>query len=112
MCLGYLAWILRGLESEGRMSRLLRWLAPAGRMALTHYLLQSIVCTLLFSGYGLGGFEALPRAWQVPFATGLFVLQVMASHWWLARFRFGPAEWAWRTVTYARPQPMRRVRAA
>ncbi|GAB3732111.1 DUF418 domain-containing protein [Luteimonas pelagia] len=112
MCLGYLAWVLRGLESSGGAGRVLRLLAPAGRMALTHYLLQSVLCTWLFSGHGLGGFEALPRGWQIPFAAALFALQVAASHWWLARFRFGPMEWLWRSVTYARVQPMRRARAA
>ncbi|UWX03681.1 DUF418 domain-containing protein [Pseudoxanthomonas sp. NC8] len=88
-------------------ARWLGWLAPAGRMALTNYLLQSIICTLLFYGYGLGYFEQLPRSWQIPFALGLFALQVLCSRWWLQRFRFGPAEWLWRSLTYARLQPMR-----
>jgi uncharacterized protein len=107
MSLGYLAWIVRGLQSP-LFRRPLAWLAPAGRMALTHYLLQSLVCTLLFYGYGLGMFEQMPRAWQVPFALGLFVLQVAISHAWLARLRFGPMEWLWRTITYGARQPMRR----
>ena len=82
-------------------------LAPAGRMALTNYLVQSIVCTLVFYGYGLGFFEHLPRFWQVPFALGLFAIQVLYSQWWMARFRFGPAEWLWRSLTYWKLQPMR-----
>jgi uncharacterized protein len=106
MALGYLAWVVRALQSPA-LARPLHWLAPAGRMALTNYLLQSIVCTLVFYGYGLGYFEQLPRAWQVPFVLVVFALQVLLSRWWLARFRFGPAEWLWRTVTYLRPQPMR-----
>lgn len=106
MGLGYLAWIVRGLQSSVWAPKL-GVLAPAGRMALTHYLLQSIVCTLIFYGYGLGYFEQLPRAWQVPFVLVLYALQVALSHWWLRRFRFGPAEWLWRTLTYLRLQPMR-----
>lgn len=106
MALGYLAWVVRGLQAPV-WSRYLHWLAPAGRMALTNYLLQSIVCTLIFYGYGLGYFEQLSRAWQIPFVLVLFALQVLASRWWLARFRFGPAEWLWRTLTYLRVQPMR-----
>ena len=105
MCLGYLAWILRGLDST--LAPYLRWLAPAGRMALTNYLVQSLVCTLVFYGYGLGYFEQLPRVWQVPFVFALFVLQVLLSHWWLARFRYGPAEWAWRAITYLQFPDMR-----
>lgn len=106
MSLGYAAWVLRGLQSPGWMQRL-AWLAPAGRMALTNYLMQSLLCTLVFYGYGLGWFERMPRTWQVPFGLSLFALQVLSSHWWLKRFRFGPMEWLWRSLTYLKPQPMR-----
>jgi uncharacterized protein len=106
MCLGYVAWILRGLASP--FAAALRWVAPAGRMALTNYLGQSIVCTLIFYGYGLGWFEQLPRAWQVPFVLALFAVQVLCSRWWLARFRFGPMEWLWRAATYGQLPAMRR----
>lgn len=95
MCLGYLAWIVH-------WHRHLRVLAPMGRMALTQYILQSLVCTWLFYGYGLGAFETLPRAWQVPFALALFAVQVLLSHLWLKHFRFGPLEWVWRAMTYGR----------
>ena len=107
MCLGYLAWILRGLQSAW-LGEGLRSLAPAGRMALTNYLTQSLVCTFIFSGYGLGYFEQLPRAWQVPFVLAFFATQVVVSHLWLGRFRFGPMEWLWRAVTYLQWPPMRR----
>ena len=110
MCLGYLAWVMRGLEFP-QVARYLNWLAPAGRMALTNYLVQSIVCTLVFYGYGLGFFEHMPRLWQVPFALGLFAVQVLYSQWWLQRFRFGPAEWLWRSITYWQLQPMQRATA-
>ncbi|AKC85891.1 DUF418 domain-containing protein [Pseudoxanthomonas suwonensis] len=106
MCLGYLAWVMRALE-QPVWHHWLGWLAPAGRMALTNYLVQSVVCTLVFYGYGLGFFEHLPRFWQIPFALGLFAVQVLYSQWWLERFRFGPAEWLWRSLTYMRLQPMR-----
>ncbi|MFZ5638348.1 MAG: DUF418 domain-containing protein [Pseudomonadota bacterium] len=109
MCLGYVAWILRGLESA--LSPVLRWVAPAGRMALTNYLGQSLICTLIFYGYGLGAFERLPRLWQIPFAFALFAAQVAFSRWWMARYRFGPAEWLWRAVTYRQWPPMRRSAA-
>ncbi|MBA8680391.1 DUF418 domain-containing protein [Stenotrophomonas tumulicola] len=102
MCLGYLAWIVRARSALG-------WLAAPGRMALTHYLLQSLLCTWIFYGYGLGFFEQLPRAWQVPFALAVFGAQVWLSHAWLARFRFGPVEWLWRASTYLRLPSMRRA---
>ncbi len=106
MSLGYLGWIVRGLQSPAWAPKL-AWLAPAGRMALTNYLLQSLVCTLIFYRYGLGHFEQLARAWQVPFVLALFTAQVVLSRWWLQRFRFGPMEWLWRSLTYLKPQPMR-----
>lgn len=106
MCLGYAGWVVRGMQSPAWATRLV-WLAPAGRMALTNYLMQSLVCTLVFYGYGLGYFERLPRAWQVPFVLALFCVQVLLSRWWLRRFRFGPMEWLWRSLTYLKPQPMR-----
>ena len=108
MCLGYLAWIVRGMASARAAARL-AWLAPAGRMALTNYLAQSVVSTLVFYGYGLGYFEQLPRAGQVLYVCVFFVVQVLLSHAWLARFRFGPMEWLWRAVTYLHLPAMRRA---
>lgn len=106
MCLGYLALVIRGLQSAPAR-RWLDGLAPVGRMTLSNYLLQSLICVLLFYGYGLGYFDRLPRAWQLPFALALFAVQICLSRWWLARFRFGPMEWLWRSLTYLRWQPMR-----
>ena len=101
MCLGYLAWIVHWRAR-------LAWLAPVGRMALTHYLAQSLVCTLLFYHYGLGGFDVMPRAAQLVFAVLLFAVQVGVSHLWLRRFRFGPMEWLWRAMTYRQWPTLRR----
>ena len=78
-------------------------------MARSNYLGQSVICTLIFYGYGLGYFERLPRAWQPAFALALFALQVLVSRWWLARFRYGPAEWLWRAATYLQWPAMRRA---
>ena len=88
--------------------RRLDFLAPAGRMALTNYLLQSLFWTWVFFGYGLGLWGEVPRAAQVPLALLFFALQVLLSRWWLNRFRFGPAEWLWRSLTYWQLQPMKR----
>jgi uncharacterized protein len=106
LMLAYMSVIVLAMQQPLWAHRL-RWLAPAGRMALTNYLMQSVVCTLVFYGYGLGQFERLPRAWQPLFVLALFGLQVMFSHWWLSRYRYGPAEWVWRWLTYARRPTMR-----
>jgi uncharacterized protein len=107
LMLGYLSTLVLLLQREPWRARL-RWLAPAGRMALTNYLTQSLFWTWVFYGYGLGLYGQVPR-WAMPLlALAFFALQVQASHWWLGRYRFGPAEWLWRTLTYLRWQPMRR----
>ncbi|MDY7226250.1 DUF418 domain-containing protein [Hyalangium rubrum] len=91
-----------------------RWLsvlAPAGRMTLTNYLCQTVSSVLLFYGYGLGLFGKAGPALCVALAVGIFTVQLALSHLWLARFRFGPAEWLWRSLTYGKAQPMRRAPA-
>jgi len=86
-----------------------RRLAPlsyVGRMALTNYLLQSIICTLIFYGYGLGMYGKMGAAGTVVLSLVIYAVQVVFSNWWLRRFQFGPMEWLWRTLTYGRRQPM------
>ena len=107
-CLGYLSVVV--LMFHGRFRHWVAPLAPAGRMALTHYLGQSVICTLIFYGYGLG-YWGLGRAWQIPFVLVVFGVQLLASRWWLARFRYGPMEWLWRSVTYLQFPRMRQSTA-
>lgn len=111
MSLGYASAIVLAMQRPAWRKRL-AWLAPAGRMALTNYLVQSVACTLIFYGYGLGLFEQLPRAWQPLFVVLLFAAQLFFSRWWLSRFRFGPMEWLWRWLTYGRRPAMRLAPAA
>jgi uncharacterized protein len=96
------------LASQPAWQARLRLLAPVGQMALTNYLTQSLVCTLIFNGYGLGLFGRVGIALGLGLALVIFALQIPLSHWWLGHFRFGPAEWVWRSLTYLHPQPMRR----
>lgn len=87
------------------------WLHPfaaVGRAALSNYLLQSLICTTLFYGHGFGLFGQLSRVQQLGVVLAIWVLQLVISPLWLALFRFGPAEWLWRSLTYWKPQPMRR----
>jgi uncharacterized protein len=83
-------------------------LAAVGRMALSNYLLTSILCTLFFNGYGLGYFGKLQRHELYYVVLGMWTINLIISPLWLRHFRFGPAEWAWRSLTYWQRQPMRR----
>ena len=105
-CLGYVGLVVVMLHSNSILSKI-RELAPAGRMALTNYLMQSLICSLVFYGYGLGYWD-MPRALQLVFVLVVFTFQLVFCHWWLARYRFGPAEWLWRGFTYRQLPPMRR----
>lgn len=83
-------------------------LAAAGRMALTNYLMQTILCTTLFYGHGLGLFGYLERTGQLAVVLGIWLAQFVYSPLWLRYFRFGPFEWLWRSLTYFRVQPILR----
>lgn len=95
------------IATSGIFRRATAALAAVGRMALSNYLLQSIICVPLFAGWGLGLFGQLDRIELAGVIAAIWAFQLIASPLWLARFRFGPAEWIWRTLTYGRPQPMR-----
>jgi|GEM_PF-6076858 len=73
---------------------------PLGRMALTQYLLQSVACSLVFYGFGLGLYGKVPMNLLMLLGLALYALQVWSSHLWLTHFRLGPAEWLWRGLTY------------
>lgn len=96
------------LARRPAIHRLLRPLAAAGRMALSNYLMQSIVCTTLFYSYGLGLFGQVGAFAGLALTFGLWSVQLIVSWLWLRAFRFGPLEWLWRSLTYGRRQPMRR----
>lgn len=104
-CLGYVGLVVTMLHSRSALSRI-RVLAPPGRMALTNYLMQSLICMSFFYGFGLGHW-GLPRAQQVVFVVMVYAAQIAFSHWWLARFRYGPMEWLWRGFTYRQVPPLR-----
>ena len=82
-------------------------LASVGRMALSNYLLQSVICTTIFYSYGLALFCKVRPSLGLLLTIGVWLIQIPLSGWWLRRFQFGPVEWLWRSLTYWRPQPMR-----
>lgn len=100
---------LLSLQEGG--AKLLAPIGQVGRMALSNYVLQSIICSFLFSGYGLGMYEKVGAAglWGITFAV--YLVQIPLSVWWLSRFQFGPLEWLWRSLTYGKKQPFLREKA-
>ncbi len=86
----------------------MRALTAAGRMALTNYIGQTVIANLIFTGVGLGLYGALDRICIYAIMAAIWLAQLIFSMWWLARFRFGPLEWGWRSLTYWRKQPLRK----
>ncbi len=108
LTLGYVSAIVL-LFRKKVLSRFWEWLVPVGRMALTNYLLHSIIAAFLFHSYGLGLYGQV-SLWQGVFLTlVIFSLQIPFSNIWLKYFRFGPFEWLWRSLTYLKWQPMRKI---
>lgn len=96
------------LVKSGRVRWLTDRLAAVGQMALTNYLMQSVLATAIFYGYGLGWFGMLSRVQLMGVVAGIWLFQLLLSPVWLTWFRFGPAEWLWRTFTYLQWQPLER----
>jgi uncharacterized protein len=111
VALGHVGMIMLLCQS-GAVTGLRRRLSAVGRMAFTNYILQTIICTLIFDGYGLGLFGHLDRFPLMAFVVAIWLLQLWLSPWWLARFRYGPVEWLWRSLSYRRRQPMRMAAAS
>jgi uncharacterized protein len=88
--------------------RALSLLAPVGRMALSNYLLHTVVFTTIAYSYGFGLYGEISYLEGIGLTVAMFALQIPLSAWWLRTFRFGPLEWLWRSLSYRRLQPMRR----
>jgi uncharacterized protein len=107
LMLAYMA-ALTLLNQRAEWQKRLLPLSFMGRLALSNYLSQSILCTLIFYGYGLGLFGQVGLAACLVLVLVIYAVQMLISAWWIKRFQFGPAEWVWRSLTYLRLQPMRR----
>ena len=108
LTLGYVGAVVLLLAYRPRWLERLRAFGVAGRMALTNYVLQAAVFDVIGSAYGFN-LKFRPYVYIVV-APAMFAAQAGISAAWLARYRFGPLEWLWRCMTYARPQPLRRER--
>jgi len=108
LALGYAAEIVVLCRSAWWQRRLLG-LAAAGRMALTNYITQSLMFFFVLYGFGAGLLLHTTPVFSLLLAVAFYAAQIAFSRWWLARYRFGPVEWVWRSWTYGARQPMRRA---
>lgn len=106
LSLGYAAAIIVLAQHE-RWKRIVQPLGAVGRMALTVYLTQTLLFTTLFYGYAFGQVYRIGPAAVTAYAILFFAIQIAACAWWVRRFRFGPMEWLWRSLTYMRIYPIR-----
>jgi uncharacterized protein len=105
--LGWVACVMLALK-EAWLPGLTRKLAAVGRTAFSQYILQSVLCSLIFQGYGLGWFGRVERSEQLGIVLAIWLLQLWLAALWLRHFQYGPLEWLWRSLTYRRAQPFRR----
>jgi len=103
LCIVYISIFMIIINSNILKSLKVR-LAAVGRMALTNYISQSLICTILFFGIGFGLFGQVDRWIQVIIVLLIWILQLTWSKPWLEKFRFGPLEWMWRSFTYGKKQ--------
>lgn len=106
--LGYLG-VLVILVQAGVLRWLTGALAAVGQMALSNYILQSVICDFVFYGHGLGLYARLERYQLFAVVGGVWLMNLVWSPIWLRYFQFGPLEWCWRSLTYWKRQPMRRL---
>ena len=90
-----------------KMQKSLSWFAPYGRMALTNYVFQSLIGTFLFFDWGLGLIGKFRNIELLVIALLLIGLQLIISWYWFKKFKYGPVEWLWRSLTYLKLQPFR-----
>ncbi len=105
LTLAYVSGIIL-LVHNGYLKRLSGWLAAVGRMALTNYLMHSIIASVLFYSYGLGWYGKMPPWLGILPVLIIYGLQIPFSIYWMRRFRFGPFEWLWRSLTYMKWQKL------
>ena len=98
MAFGWMSLIILVLVQTSFGQRL----ASVGRMALTNYLMHSLICMLVFTGAGLGLIGSLGRAEIYGVVLAIWIFQLWFSPWWLKRYYYGPVEWLWRLLTYGR----------
>jgi uncharacterized protein len=102
--LGLLGLIML-LYKSNWFSFIFKILRPVGQMAFTNYLMQSLICGIIFNAYGFKLFAQLQRYEVYLVVLAIWIVQIIYSNIWMRLFLFGPFEWAWRSLTYWRRQP-------
>ncbi len=105
MAAGHIGLVMLFAKS-GALGFLRRAIAAVGRMALTNYIMHTLICVVFFSGFGFGMYGRLERHELYYVVVSIWVFQLIVSPLWLAKYRFGPLEWLWRSLTYWKRQPM------
>jgi uncharacterized protein len=108
VALGWVGAVMLLCKAGGAVAAVTGPLAAVGRLALSNYLLQTLLCTTIFYGHGLGLFGRVERKGQAAVVVGVWAVQLVLSPLYLRYFRIGPAEWLWRLLTYLQPPPLRR----
>ena len=106
VALGWVGVVMLTLKS-GLALDITSRLSAVGRLAFTNYILQTVICTTIFYGHGLGLFGSIDRSGQLLVVFAVWGFQLWLSPLWLRSFRFGPLEWLWRSLVYVKVQPMR-----
>ena len=106
--LGYIGLIMFLIKSF-KKGWLANSLQAVGQTALSNYLIQTIIATSIFYGHGFALFGKVDRWQQIFFVFGIWILQMIISPIWIKKFKFGPFEWLWRSLTYWKFQPMKRI---
>jgi uncharacterized protein len=105
VAMGYVAIIMLICKSSG-FNNFKLFGTSVGRMAFSNYILQTMICTYIFYGHGLALYGKVERKIQLFIVFGIWLIMIIFSSLWLQRFRFGPLEWFWRSLTYREWQPI------
>lgn len=97
------------LFQKNRFKKTISLIAPAGKMAFTNYIMQSLIGNFVFLSAGLGFMGQVGPVYYTLFGIGVFIMQVIISTIWLKYFNYGPVEWVWRSATYKKWQPFRKI---
>ncbi len=110
VALGYIGIIMLICKSDG-FKRFKNVMSSVGKMAFTHYILMSAIATFIFYGHGPGLYGQVERIYQLLIVIGIWAIILVISPLWLKKFRYGPLEWLWRTLTYRKNIPMKKKEA-